>query len=185
MTARRRMRSTGLKASRSMSCRWTRRVRRRMSNYSVIAGRKAACFRPWPPTTSPPLASFGGRMATHWSATSMDTFISSADKIDREQILCRGDEQPPSVGASEGAVRRTRGRGHEAQLAPIRRPYMHAVRRTRPHPAARIDCEAVRIAMVGVTEEAAVGERAAIAHVERDDLVRSSGFMSGHLAERQ
>ena len=48
-----------------------------------------------------------------------------------------------------------------------------------------IDREAVGIAMVGVAEEAPVGERAAIADVECDDLVLRSGLMSGDFAERQ
>ena len=147
--------------------------------------RRPRRFARWPPTTSPRPASSGGRMARRCSAIPTGIFISSRDKIDRQQILGRGDEQPPSVRAAKGAVRGDRGRRDEAQLAPIRRPDMHAVGRARPHPAARIDRKAVGIAMVGVAEEAPVGERAAFAHVECDDLVLRSGFMSGNLAERQ
>lgn len=120
-----------------------------------------------------------------WSATPTGTFISSADEIECEQVLRRGDEQPPPVGAAEGAVRHHRGGGHEAQLAPIRRPDVHAVGRTGPHPAARIDGEPVGIAVVGMAEEAPVGERAALPHIEGDDLVLPAGLMSGDLAERE
>jgi hypothetical protein len=49
----------------------------------------------------------------------MATFINSADKIDREQILCRGDKQSPSIRPAERAVRCDCGHRDEAQLAPI------------------------------------------------------------------
>jgi hypothetical protein len=106
-------------------------------------------------------------------------------KIDRQQILRRGDEQPPSVRAAERAVRGDRRGRDEAELAAIGGPDVHAVRRARPHPAARIDLKAVGIAMIGVAEKAPIGERAAFADIERDDLVLRSRRETRHLAQGQ
>ena len=56
-------------------------------------------------------------MPTRYSAIRMGISIKLANKIDCEQILCRSDEQSPSVSAAECTVRGDRGRGHEDQLA--------------------------------------------------------------------
>ncbi|MEP6839469.1 MAG: hypothetical protein ABJA75_15540 [Bradyrhizobium sp.] len=57
----------------------------------AIVIRSAARFRHGPSTTSPPRALFGGRTVTTSSVIPTDTFTNSADKIDREQVLCRSD----------------------------------------------------------------------------------------------
>ena len=62
---------------------------------------------------------------------------------------------------------------------------MDAVGGRRPHPATRIHGEAVRVAVIGMAEEAAVAQAAVLAHVERLDLVQRPGVVAGDLIERQ
>ncbi len=113
------------------------------------------------------------------------TFISLRAEVDGEKIVRGGNEEPPPVRAAKRAIGHHRRCRDETELASIRRPDVHPVRRAGPYPAARIDREAIGITMIGMAEEPSVGERAAHAHVERDDLVLRLRIVTRHFAKRE
>lgn len=88
----------------------------------------------------------------HSFAIPMAISLSLSGEVDRQQIFCCGDEQPPPVRAAEGAIRRDGRSVNKAKLATISGPDVHAVCCCRPNPTAAIDRETVWIAVIGVAK---------------------------------
>ena len=177
------------RCSRSSRCRAACRSRRSAS----ATPRTRACWRPrsWPssdPALAERLAAWRARQTQAVlddpsnAGRDLKPVLSRADPgrhgaadadVDRPQGRGRGDEQPPAVGAAEGAVARLLGQQDPPELDGGRVEDVDPVAGRRPDVALDIDPEAVATRPGSMTceDRAARSSRPAVDDVEGHDVV--------------